>query len=178
MDLTFKVSMQFCSLQHLTLLPSSVTSTTCIVFGLGQPLYSFWSYFSTSPVAYWSPATWGVHLSMSYLLTFLYCSWGSQGKNTEVFCHSLLQWITFCQYSSAWRLHGMAHSFTELDKAVIHVIFFFFWLVFYDCDTPCPRAKEKPQQDGRRGEIAFRLKPHTHQRRLEGSNKTQPLDVH
>ena len=27
-----------------------------------------------------------------------------------------------------------------------------------------PRAKEKPQQDGRRGEIAFRIKPHTHQR--------------
>ena len=38
-------------------------------------------------------------------------------------------------------------------------------------DTPCPRAKEKPQQDGRRGEIVFRIKPYTHQRRLEGSNK-------
>ena len=24
--------------------------------------------------------------------TFSYCSWGSQGKNTEVVCHSLLQW--------------------------------------------------------------------------------------
>ena len=39
-------------------------------------------------------------------------------------------------------------------------------------DTPCPRAKEKPQQDGRRGEITFRIKPHSHQRCLEGSNKT------
>ena len=28
-----------------------------------------------------------------------YCSWGSQGKNTEVVCHSLLQWTTFCQTS-------------------------------------------------------------------------------
>ena len=28
-----------------------------------------------------------------------YCSWGSQGKNTEVVCHSLLQWTTFCQNS-------------------------------------------------------------------------------
>ena len=37
---------------------------------------------------------------------------------------------------------------------------------------PCPRAKEKPQQDGRRGKITFRIKPHTHQRHLEGSNKT------
>ena len=37
---------------------------------------------------------------------------------------------------------------------------------------PHPRAKEKPQQEGRKGEIAFRIKPHTHQRCLEGSNKT------
>ena len=36
---------------------------------------------------------------------------------------------------------------------------------------PCPRAKEKPQQGGQRGEIAFRIKPHTHQRCSKGSNK-------
>ena len=30
---------------------------------------------------------------------FPYCSWGSQGKNTEVVCHSLLRWTTFCQIS-------------------------------------------------------------------------------
>ena len=39
-------------------------------------------------------------------------------------------------------------------------------------DTPCPRAKEKPKQDGRRGAIAFRIKPHTCQRHSEGANKT------
>ena len=38
-------------------------------------------------------------------------------------------------------------------------------------DTPHPRAKEKPQQGGRRAEIVFRIKPHTHQRCSEGSNK-------
>ena len=37
--------------------------------------------------------------------------------------------------------------------------------------TACPRTKEKPQQDGRRSKITFRIKPHTHQRCLEGSNK-------
>ena len=37
---------------------------------------------------------------------------------------------------------------------------------------PRPRAKEKPQQDGRRVEIDFRVKPLAHQRRSEGSNKT------
>ena len=35
--------------------------------------------------------TWGVYLSVSYLFAFSYCSWGSQDKNTEVVCHSLLQ---------------------------------------------------------------------------------------
>ena len=37
--------------------------------------------------------------------------------------------------------------------------------------TPPPRAKDKPQQDGRRGEIAFRIKPLTSQRRSERSEK-------
>ena len=39
-------------------------------------------------------------------------------------------------------------------------------------DIPYSKAKEKPQQDARRGEIVFRIKPRTWQRHLEGSNKT------
>ena len=38
-------------------------------------------------------------------------------------------------------------------------------------DTPHPRAKEKPQQDSRRGKTTIRIKPHTRQRCSEGSNK-------
>ena len=38
-------------------------------------------------------------------------------------------------------------------------------------DTSCPRAKEKPQQDGRRGKILNRINPYTCQRHLEGSKK-------
>ena len=58
---------------------------------------------------------------------FSYCSWGSQGKNTEVVCHSLLQGTTFCQTSPPWPSSlGWPHtawlSFIELDKAVVHVI--------------------------------------------------------
>ena len=41
-------------------------------------------------------------------------------------------------------------------------------------DTPCPMAKEKPQQDDRRGEITFRIKPHTHQ----SVQKAQTKHVH
>ena len=71
----------------------------------------------------------GLHWKMkkSHLFAFSYCSWGSQGKNTEVVCHSLLQWTTFCQTSPPWSLClGWPHmawlSFIELDKAVVHVI--------------------------------------------------------
>ena len=39
-------------------------------------------------------------------------------------------------------------------------------------DTPRPRAKEKSQKDGRRGKITFRIKPYTHKRCSDGSNKT------
>ena len=35
-----------------------------------------------------------------------------------------------------------------------------------------PRAKEKSQQDDRRDEFMFRIKPHKCQRYLEGSEKT------
>ena len=94
-------------------------------------------------------------------------------------------------------LHNMAHSFIELDKTVVHVIRLVscLWLWFSVClpsngvtavwrwssgyaaleqpwgDTPHRRAKEEPQQDGWRGEFMFRIKPHSCQRCLEGSNK-------
>ena len=46
-DLTFQVPMQYCSLQHRTLLLSPVTSTAGYCFCFGPSLHSFWSYFST-----------------------------------------------------------------------------------------------------------------------------------
>ena len=38
-------------------------------------------------------------------------------------------------------------------------------------DTPVPRAKEKSQREGRRGEFMLRIEPHYHQRHWESSNK-------
>ena len=80
--------MQYCSLQHWTLLPSPVISTFFL------ELFLHWS-----PVPYWS--TTDLESSSSSVISFSlsYCSWGSQGKNTEVVCHSLLQWTMFCQNS-------------------------------------------------------------------------------
>ena len=43
MDLTFQVLMQYCSLQHWTLFPSPVTSTTGCCFTFALSLRSFWS---------------------------------------------------------------------------------------------------------------------------------------
>ena len=44
-------------------------------------------------------------ISVSYLFTFSYCSWGFQSKNTKVVCHSLLQWTMFCQKFPPWPVH-------------------------------------------------------------------------
>ena len=52
--------------------------------------------------------------------TFSYCSWGSQGKNTEVVCHSLLQWTAFCQTSPPWPARlGWPHR-AGLEKITFH----------------------------------------------------------
>src|SRR5574337_145345 len=83
-----------------------------IVFALAPSLHSFWSYFSTDLQQHFGPLlTWGVPLSVFYHFAFSYCSWGSQGKNTEVVCHSLLQWSTFCQISPPGPVHlGLPHG--------------------------------------------------------------------
>ena len=134
--------MQYCSLQHRTLLLSPYPQLG-IVFALAPSLHSFWSYFSTDLQQHTEHLlTWGVHLSVSYLFAFSYCSSGSQGKNTEVVCHSLLQWTTFCQSSAPWPVHLVRPhtawlSFIEWDKAVVHVtrLASFLWLWF---QSVCP----------------------------------------
>ena len=142
MDLTFQVLMQYCSLQPQTLLPSPVTSTTehCFHFGV---VFSFFLelFLHWPPVAYWAPTD----LGSSSFSVLSFCLFGSvhgvsQGKNTEVACHCLLQWTMFCQNSLPWPLSiGWPYmawlSFIELDKAVVHVISLisFLWLWFSFC---------------------------------------------
>ena len=130
--LTFQIPMQYCSLEHLTLLPSPVTSTTGCCFCFGSVSLFFMELFLIGHLT-----TWEVHFSMSYLFAFSYCSWGSQGKNTEVVCHSLLQWIIFCLNSPRWPI-CLGWPCTAwlivslLDKAVIHEmrLINFLWLWF------------------------------------------------
>ena len=108
-----------------------------IVFALALCLPSFFLelFLHWSPVAYWAPTDLGSSSFNVLSFCLFYCSWGFQGKNTEVVCHSLLRWTTFCQLSPPWPSHlGWTHmawlSFTELDKAVVLV--WLDWLVFCD----------------------------------------------
>ena len=76
-----------------------------IVSSLAQPLYSFGAISLLFPSTILDTCWPGGPTFMSYLFAFSYCSWGSCGKNTEVVCHSLLQWTTFCQNSQTWPVH-------------------------------------------------------------------------
>ena len=93
-------------LQHWTLLLSSVTLTTGHCFHFGS-ISSFFLelLLHSSPVAYWAPT----NLRSSSFSILSFCPFilfmGFQGKNTEVVCHSLLQWTTFCQNSPPWPSH-------------------------------------------------------------------------
>ena len=98
--------MQYCSLQHRTLLPSPITSTTGYCFCFGSVSSFFLELIlHWSPVAYWALTDLGSSSFGVLFFAFSYRSWGSQGKNTAVVCHSLHQWTTFCKNSPPWPLH-------------------------------------------------------------------------
>ena len=141
MDLMFHVPVQYCSLQHRTLLPSPVTSMTghCFCFGSASSLF-LELFLHCSPVAYWT-LSWGVHISVSYLfcLFILFMQFPRQKYWSglpfpSAVGHVLSELSTMtCPFWVA--LQGMAHSFTELDRAVVHEISFL-WLWFSFC-LPC-----------------------------------------
>ena len=136
-DLTFQVPIQYCSLQHLYSFYHQSLPQLCIVFALA-PSFILSLFLHWSPVVYWVHTDLGSS-SFSVLFAFSYCSWGSHGNNTEVACHSLIQWTSSCQHSPPWHIqlwwpHTAWLSFIELDKAVVHVIrlvsFLWLWISF------------------------------------------------
>ena len=93
--------------------------------------------FSSSILDTYQPGEFNFQCSIFFVLS--YYSWGLQGKNTEVVCHPFSSGPHFARTLPmtclSWlALHGMAHSFIELDKAVIHVIslvsFLLLWFSF------------------------------------------------
>ena len=125
MDLAFQVLIQY-SLKHQALSSPSDTSTTghCFCFGLVSSFF-LELFLCSSLVAYWAPTNLEGSSSSVISFCFFILFMGFSRQNTEVVCHSFLQWIMCCQNSPPsvlGGLHGMAHNFTELDMAVVHVI--------------------------------------------------------
>ena len=134
MDLTFQVPMQYCSLQHRTLLLSPVPPTTGYCFCFGSiPSFFLELFPHWSPLAYWAATDLGSSSFsiLSFCLFMLFMGFSRQEYWSGL---PLLQWTTFCQTSPPWpdRL-GWPHtawlSFTQLDTAVV---LWSDWLVFCD----------------------------------------------
>ena len=122
MDLTFQVPMQYCFLQHQTLLLSPVPFTTGCCFCFGSiPSFFLELFLHWSPVAYCALTDLGSSSFnvLSFCLFILFMGFSRQEYWSGL--PSLLQWTTFCQTSPPWpACLGWPHtawlSFTELDK--------------------------------------------------------------
>ena len=137
MDLTFQVPMQYCSLEHRTLFSPPGTTTTECGFCFGSvSSFLLELFLCSSPGVYWRPSDLGCSSSSITHFAFSYCSWGSQGKNAEVACHSLLRGTTFCQDLPPWpsylRWRCMAWLTVSLSSTKLWSMWSF-WLVFCDC---------------------------------------------
>ena len=118
--------MQYRSLQHRTLLPSPVTPTTVCCFALALSVFFLELFLHSSAVAYWSPTDLG---SSSFSVISFCLSIqlrGFQGNDTGLPFPSPVNHVSSelsLKICPSWvALNDMAHSFTELDKAVVHVV--------------------------------------------------------
>ena len=136
MDLTFQVPMQYCSLQHRTLLLPPVTFTTGCCFCFGSiPSFFLELFLHWSPVAYWTPTYLGSSSFsvLSFCLFILYMGFSRQ----EYWCglpfpspvDHILSDLSTMPACLGWP-HRAWLSFIELDKAVVLV--WLDWLVFCD----------------------------------------------
>ena len=137
-DLTFQVPMRYCSLQHQTLLPSPVSSTTGCCFCFGSiPSFFLELFFHWSPVAYWAPTTLGSSSFTvpSFCLFILFMGFSRQEYWSGLPFPSLVAHI-LSELSTMTHLSWVALmawlSFIKLDKAVGHMIrlLCFLWLWF------------------------------------------------
>ena len=129
--------MQYCSLQHQTLLPSPVTSITGWWCCFGY-ISSFFLELFPRISLYWAPTDLGSpsFSVLSFRLFILFMGFSRQKYWSGLPFPSSVDHVLselFTMTCPSWvALHGMAHSFIELDKAVVHVIRLvsFLWLWF------------------------------------------------
>ena len=145
-DLIFQVPMQYCSLQHWTLLLSLVTSTTGCYFRFGSVssffiIHSVELFVHWSPEAYWAPTDLGSSSFsvLSFCLFIVFMGFSRQeywsGLPFPPLMDHILSELYTMTHPSWITLYGMGHSFIEFEKAVFHVIRLvsFLWLWFLVC---------------------------------------------
>ena len=125
-DLTFHVPVQYLSLQHQTLLLSLVTFTTGCCFCFGSiPSFFLELFLYWSQIAYWAPTDPGSSsfsvLSFCLFIPFMGFSrqeyWSGLPFPSPV--DHVLSELSTMAHPSWVTLHGMAHSFIELDKVML-----------------------------------------------------------
>ena len=126
MDLTFQVTMQYCSFQHQTLLSPPDTSTTECHFHFGPTSFFLLKLFPCSfPVVYWIPSDLGGSSSgvLSYCLFILFMGFSWQEYWSDLpfpppVAYVLSELFTMYDLSV---LHSTAHIFIALhSKLVCH----------------------------------------------------------
>ena len=140
MDLTFQVPMQYCSLQHWTSIINHFHNWVLfllwlhpfILSGVISPL------FSSSILGTYPPGSSSFSV-LSFCLFILIIGfsrleyWSILPFPSPV--DHILSELSTMTCPSWVALHGMAHSFIKLDKAVVHVnsLICFLWLQFSFC---------------------------------------------
>ena len=131
--------MQYCSLQHWTLLLLPVTSTAGYCFCFGSiPSFFLELFLHWSPVAYWAPTNLGSSSFsvLSFCLFILFMGFSRQEYWSGLPFPSPVDHI-LSDFSTKTCLSWVAppawHNLIELDKAVVCVIILtsFLWLWFW-----------------------------------------------
>ena len=138
MDLIFQLPMQYSSLQHQTLLPSPVTSTTgcCFCFGSVSSLSGVISPVISSST--YRPGEF-IFQSHTFLPFHLFIGFSRQeywsGLPLSSPVDHILSELSTMTLPSWVALHSTGHSFIELNKALVCMISLisFLWLQFPFC---------------------------------------------
>ena len=137
--LPFQGPMQYCSLQHQTLLPSPVTPTTgcCFYFG-SVSSFLLELFFYCSPLGTYQPGDLICHCPI--FLPFHTVHGVLKARILKRFAVAFSSgpcYVRTLHHNPSVLLvvHGIVHSFIELDKAVFHVIRLVsvLWLWFSVC---------------------------------------------
>ena len=153
MDLTFQVPMQYCSLQHRTLLQSPVIPTAGCCFHFGSASSFLLELFlHCSPVTYWAPTDLGSSsfsvLSFCFFILFM-------GFSRQEY------WSGLLFPSPTDHVLWSADSFAQLTGTFLSNVGplcppFWNWRFEQDCRVVERRPRVKGRGLGRKAEIGFR----------------------